>query len=235
MLLRVHPSNFCITGFTARPELAELVSLGRERNLPVYEDLGSGCIVDLSAFGIDEPPVASSLAAGVSLVSFSGDKLMGGPQAGILAGEPELLARLRRNPLFRAFRLDKLATAALESTLRNLLLENWEAIPAIAMIRQSAEEIRARAAALCARVSGVRIEIVPGASVIGGGATPEKSLPTWLMSLDCRKPAECERRLRAGTPPVVARIENDRILIDLRTVLPEEEGDLAAAVTSLAD
>ena len=126
LLMRVHPSNFRISGFTARPELRELAALGRERGIPVYEDLGSGCVVDLRAFGIDEPLVSDSLAAGVDLVSFSGDKLLGGPQAGILAGRAELVARLRRNPMFRALRLDKVIYQVLENTLRDLLLERWD-------------------------------------------------------------------------------------------------------------
>ena len=126
LLMRVHPSNFRISGFTARPDLRELTALGRERGIPVYEDLGSGCIVDLRAYGIDEPLVADSLSAGVDLVSFSGDKLLGGPQAGILAGRRELVARLRRNPLYRALRLDKVIHQLLENTLRSLLLERWD-------------------------------------------------------------------------------------------------------------
>ncbi len=137
LLLRVHPSNFRIQGFTARPELRELVALGAERGIPVYEDLGSGCVADLRAFGIEEPLVGDSLRAGVSLVSFSGDKLLGGPQAGILAGDRRLITRLRRNPMFRALRLDKLIYQALETTLRNLLLERWDQIPALRMIAQS--------------------------------------------------------------------------------------------------
>ena len=145
LLLRVHPSNFRISGFTARPTLAELVALGRRRGLPVYEDLGSGCVADLRTFGVDEPLVADSLAAGADLVSFSGDKLLGGPQAGILAGRAELVARLRRNPLFRALRLDKLICQALENTLRNLLLERWDQVPALAMIRQTGRPRSARA------------------------------------------------------------------------------------------
>ena len=142
LLLRVHPSNFRIEGFTARPELGELVALGKERGVPVYEDLGSGCVVDLRPFGIHEPLVGESLRTGADLVSFSGDKLLGGPQAGILAGKPEIVARLRRNPMFRALRLDKLIYQALENTLRALLLEQWDRIPALGMIRMSADRIR---------------------------------------------------------------------------------------------
>jgi L-seryl-tRNA(Ser) seleniumtransferase len=233
LLLRVHPSNFRISGFTARPELRELVALGRERGIPVYEDLGSGCVVDLLAFGIAEPLVSDSLKAGADLVSFSGDKLLGGPQAGILAGKPEIVARLRRNPLFRALRLDKIIYQALANTLRSLLLERWDEVPALALIRRTATEIRARAEALVARVPGVRAEIVPGSSVAGGGATPEQSIPTWLIAIEGLDVEASERRLRAGDPPVVARIENERLILDLRTVFPEEEEELAAALRRL--
>jgi L-seryl-tRNA(Ser) seleniumtransferase len=233
LLLRVHPSNFRISGFTARPELRELVALGRERGLPVYEDLGSGCVVDLLAFGIQEPLVSDSLKAGADLVSFSGDKLLGGPQAGILAGKPEIVARLRRNPLFRALRLDKTIYQALANTLRSLLLERWDDVPALALIRRTPADIRARAEALLARVTGLRAEIVPGSSVAGGGATPEQSIPSWLIAIDCADLPEAERRLRAADPPVVARIENEKLILDLRTVFPEEEEDLAAALLSL--
>jgi L-seryl-tRNA(Ser) seleniumtransferase len=230
LLLRVHPSNFRITGFTARPALAELVALGRERNIPVYEDLGSGCIANLKPFGIDEPLVRDSLEAGVDLVSFSGDKLLGGPQAGIITGNPELVARLRRNPMFRALRLDKLIYQAMEKTLRNLLLENWDAIPALRMIRLRSEEIRGRAERLLATTPDLHATLEPGESVIGGGSTPDQSIPTWLIVIRARDVIALERRLRTGDPPVIARIEDDRLLIDLRTVHPEEDPQLAAAL-----
>jgi L-seryl-tRNA(Ser) seleniumtransferase len=231
LLLRVHPSNFRITGFTARPSLAELVALGRETGIPVYEDLGSGCVADLRPFGIDEPLVRESLEAGASLVSFSGDKLLGGPQAGILAGDAPLVARLRRNPLFRALRLDKMIYGTLENTLRALLLERWECIPALAMIRQSATEIRARAEALVATVPRIRADIIPANSVIGGGATPEQSIPSWAIAIE-GDAVQAERALRANDPPVIARIEDGRLLIDLRTVFVEEEPELAAALAA---
>jgi L-seryl-tRNA(Ser) seleniumtransferase len=233
LLLRVHPSNFRIQGFTSRPELEEIVSLGRERRIPVYEDLGSGCIADLRSYGIDEPRVTDSLGAGVDLLSFSGDKLLGGPQAGILAGKPELVTRLRRNPMFRALRLDKIIYQALETTLRALLLEDWDAIPALGMIRQTADQVRARAEALLARYS-IRAELVPGKSVIGGGATPEQSIPTWLIGICCDDLTAAEKRLRENTPPVIARIEHDRLVLDLRTVFAEEEAQLATALLSVA-
>jgi L-seryl-tRNA(Ser) seleniumtransferase len=230
LLLRVHPSNFRIVGFTARPELRELAALGRERGLLVYEDLGSGCIADLRAFGIQEPLVGDSLKAGADLVSFSGDKLLGGPQAGILAGKPEIVARLRRNPLFRALRVDKIIYQVLENTLRHLLLERWEGIPALAMIRQSPEEIRARSESILAQVPGIRAAVVPGSSVIGGGATPEQPIPTWLIAVESADVVDAERSLRMGDPPVVARIEAGKLILDLRTVSREEEEDLALAL-----
>ncbi len=230
LLMRVHPSNFHITGFTSRPDLRELTALGRERGIPVYEDLGSGCLADLRPFGIDEPIVADSLAAGVDLVSFSGDKLLGGPQAGILAGKAEFVDRLRRNPLFRMLRVDKMTYHALESALRNTLLERWAEIPAIAMIRQTAAEIYARTEGVLARFPKIEAEIIPGKSVIGGGSTPDQDLDTWLIALDASDAPATERRLRAGDPPVVARIQDDRVVVDLRTVLQEEEDVLGAAL-----
>ena len=207
--------------------------LGRERGIPVYEDLGSGCVVDLRAFGIDEPLVSDSLSTGVDLVSFSGDKLLGGPQAGILAGRQELIARLRRNPLFRALRLDKVIHHLLENTLRSLLLERWDEVPALAMLRQSAAQIRQRALALAARVPGLRAEVVEGESVTGGGATPEQSIATWLIAVECPDVVEAERSLRAGDPPVIARIADGRLIFDLRTVFRAEEEALAAALNGL--
>ena len=234
LVLRVHPSNFRITGFTARPELAELVALGRERNMPVYEDLGSGCVIDLRPYGIEEPLVEDSLRAGVDLVSASGDKLLGGPQAGLLAGRAEIIARLRRNPMFRALRVDKLIYQALESTLRHLLFECWDRVPALGMIRLSEQAIRARATRIVAQLHGLECELIPGVSVIGGGATPEQSLATCLIAIRTADVVAAERRLRSSDPPVIARIENERLLIDLRTVFPEEENELAAALQALS-
>jgi L-seryl-tRNA(Ser) seleniumtransferase len=230
LLLRVHPSNFRIEGFTARPELRTLVALGQERGIPVYEDLGSGCVADLRAFGVDEPLVGESIRAGASLVSFSGDKLLGGPQAGILAGDRRLIARLRRNPMFRALRLDKLIYQSLETTLRNLLLERWDQIPALRMISFSSAELLARAQSFVARLEGVSSKILEGSSLIGGGATPEQPLPSWLIAVESTDVVDAERRLRFNDPPVVARIEDNRLLFDLRTVFPGEEEELARAI-----
>jgi L-seryl-tRNA(Ser) seleniumtransferase len=230
LLLRVHPSNFRIEGFTSRPELGELVALGKERGVPLYEDLGSGCVADLRAFGVEEPLVGDSIRAGVNLVSFSGDKLLGGPQAGILAGDAGLVARLRRNPMFRALRLDKLIYQALETTLRNLVLERWDRIPALGMISQSSEGLRARAHQFLGHLDGLRASVVEGSSVIGGGSTPGQPLDSWLIAIHCTDVGEMERRCRLSDPPVVARIEDGRLLLDLRTVFSEDEADLARVI-----
>ncbi len=230
LLLRVHPSNFRMEGFTARPDAGELVALGAERGIPVYEDLGSGCVADLRAFGIDEPLVAGSLRAGMNLVSFSGDKLLGGPQAGILAGDPALITRLRRNPMFRVLRLDKLIYQALETTLRNLVLERWDQIPALRMISQSSDELLARTEAFALHLNGLGIEILAGHSLIGGGATPEQPLAGWQLAIECANVVEAERRFRLSDPAVVARIENGKLFVDLRTVFPSEEANLARVI-----
>jgi L-seryl-tRNA(Ser) seleniumtransferase len=230
LIMIVHPSNFRIEGFTGKPARAELAQLARERRIPLYEDLGSGCLADLKPFGISEPRVTESIADGVSLVSFSGDKLLGGPQAGILAGQPDLVQRLRKNPIYRALRVDKLILSALETTLRYSLLEQWDRIPALRMIALSADSIRARATSLAQQLEGMDVTVVPGQSVIGGGSTPEQSIPTWLVSIGVPGLAAYERRLRRHAPPVIARIENNRLMVDLRTVDPSEEHDLAAAL-----
>ena len=233
MLLRVHPSNFQIRGFTEKPELRELAALARERAIPLYEDLGSGCMVDLRSCGITEPLVSESLAAGVNLVSFSCDKLLGGPQAGILAGDAETVARLRRNPMFRALRVDKLIYQALETTLRAYLWQRYEDVPALRMLAETADSIRARAERLRTATPDVRTTLISGESVAGGGSTPDQSLPTWLIAVEGNA-VKGEKRLREGDPPVIARIEDGRLLIDLRTVLPEEEDKLAAALQALS-
>ena len=227
LLMRVHPSNFHITGFTSKPTLGELAELARARSVWLYEDLGSGCPVDLRPFGITEPLVTDSLHAGANVVSFSGDKLLGGPQAGIIAGDPELIARIRRNPMFRALRAGKLVYQALEETVRHLLFEEWDRIPALAMIRLTASDLRARAENVSAKIAGSRV--VPGESVAGGGSTPDQTLPAWLIELPGNAVA-LERRLRSGNPPIIARIEKDRVVLDLRTVLKDEEAELLDAL-----
>jgi L-seryl-tRNA(Ser) seleniumtransferase len=241
LLLRVHPSNFRMTGFTERPSLEELIALGRRSKVPIFEDLGSGCLADLSAHGISEPVVATSCAAGVSVVSFSGDKLLGGPQAGIIAGKKQIIERIRRNPLFRALRVDKLTIAALEVTLRAYLRGAFDEIPALRMIRLHADAIGERARKFIAQlqpsvVGDVTFRIAAGFSVIGGGSTPDQQLPTNLISIACSRhsAAELEKRLRqpGNSTPVIARIENKHLILDLRTVFAGEESELAAALAS---
>jgi L-seryl-tRNA(Ser) seleniumtransferase len=228
LLLRVHPSNFHISGFTGRPSVRETAELAHEHGLRLYEDLGSGCVVDLRAFGISEPLVMDSFHAGVDIATFSGDKLLGGPQAGIIAGDRLLIDRIRRNPLFRALRVDKLIYQALETTLRHLLFEEFDSVPALRMLRMSPESVRERAHRVTARLGG-NAEVIPGLSVAGGGSTPDQSLPTWLIALDGNA-VEMERKLRAGNPPVIARIADDRLVMDLRTVSENEEDLLIEAV-----
>lgn len=239
LLLRVHPSNFKIVGFTARPSLEEIVDLGRRTGLPVLEDLGSGCLVDLSAYGFDEPVVRAAFDAGVPLACFSGDKLLGGPQAGIIAGQRELVERIRRNPLFRALRVDKLTIAALEATLLVYLRGALDDVPALSMIRIPLEEITRRAEMLAeklraAHLPETEIEIRHGQSLIGGGSTPEQHLPTCLICIASLRysAAQLEARLRqpASGVPVIARVEDDRLVLDLRTVFLTQEAALADAL-----
>ena len=247
LLLRVHRSNFAIVGFTARPALAEIVELSRRARIPLYEDLGSGCLVDLGPQGLAEPVVGASIEAGVDLVSFSGDKLMGGPQAGILAGRRDLVARLRKHPLFRALRLDKLVIAALEATLLAYLRNDFEALPALRMIRASAEEIGRRAQNIAQELKAVltstqaEVAIADGQSVIGGGSTPAEYLPTRLLRISSAKysATQLEARLRGSLSsanpditPVLARVSEDCLVLDLRTVFPSQEQALITALAS---
>jgi L-seryl-tRNA(Ser) seleniumtransferase len=232
LLLRVHPSNFKVTGFTDKPALEELVALSQRSGLPLVEDLGSGCLVDLSGHGVSEPTVNQSVEAGVSLVMFSGDKLLGGPQAGIIAGKKELIARVRRYPLFRALRVDKLTIAALEATLGAYLRAAWDEIPAIRMIRATPQELKRRAENFIRELrpelplDEVEIEVADGSSLAGGGSTPSQSLPTKIIRIASARysATRLEQRLRR-TPgiSVIARVEDDRLVLDLRTVFPEQE------------
>ncbi|HUE55631.1 MAG TPA: L-seryl-tRNA(Sec) selenium transferase [Candidatus Udaeobacter sp.] len=232
-LLRVHPSNFKVTGFTDKPSLEELVALGRRTGLPLVEDLGSGCVVDLSEHGIAEPTVRQSVEAGVGIVTFSGDKLLGGPQAGIIAGNKDLVARVRRHPLFRALRVDKLTIAALEATLGAYLRAAWDEIPAMRMIRMTPQELKRRAENFIRELrpelplDEVEIEITDGTSLAGGGSTPEQSLPSKVIRIASARysATKLEQRLRRAPTgiSVIVRVEDDRLVLDLRTVLPEQE------------
>jgi len=239
VLLRVHPSNFRILGFTERPSLEEFVELAQRHNLISLEDLGSGCLVDLSPYGIrDEPTASASLKAGVDVITFSGDKLLGGPQAGILAGKREPLERIRKNPLFRALRVDKLIIAALEATIYLYLQGKPQAIPALRMIQLSREAIRQRASRLAERIAAhpqFSVRVQDGDSVIGGGSTPAQSLPTALLAVTHSRYSaqELERLLRQNPPPVIARVEQDTLLLDLRTVFEDQDEELFRALEAI--
>ncbi len=237
VLLRVHPSNFRQVGFAGRPTLAELVALASETSLPLVEDLGSGCLSDLSAIGIDdEAPVTASLEAGVDIVTFSGDKLLGGPQAGIITGTPELIQRIRRNPLFRALRVDKLTYAALGATLREFITGNEHRIPALRMMQTSANELRLRSQRFVEKLDRPGVAIYEGESLLGGGSTPARTLPSPLIAIEPSADTSAhrmEQQLRANDPPVVARIERDTLIVDLRTVAQSEEADLLEALKAL--
>ncbi|MBI4391537.1 MAG: L-seryl-tRNA(Sec) selenium transferase [candidate division NC10 bacterium] len=243
LLLKVHPSNFAIVGFTAAASLADLVALGKRHHVPVLVDLGSGALADLGPYGITrEETVQAVLRQGPDLVTFSGDKLLGGPQAGVVVGRRALVEKLRKNPLARAVRIDKLSLAALEATLR-LYLEGppaLEAIPTLRCITLPAAAVRARAEAAAAAVreggEDLVAEVLPGSSEVGGGASPTEPLPTFLLALRSRsRSAEAlEAALRRHDPPVLTRIKDERVLLDLRTVAPDELPALTAALRALA-
>jgi L-seryl-tRNA(Ser) seleniumtransferase len=238
LLLRVHRSNFEITGFTEQASTAELVALARKRGIPLMEDLGSGALFDLRSIGISgEPGVLDSLRTGVDVVTYSGDKLLGGPQAGLISGKAELIARMRSNSLFRALRVDKLIYAALEATLLAYVQHDHDAIPTLRMMRLTKEAIGERAEALAARIATpkLRIEIVDGESLLGGGAAPSSILPTRLLALACEglSADELAARLRNSDPPIIARVDEGRVLLDLRTVFPEQEAAVATVLSRI--
>jgi L-seryl-tRNA(Ser) seleniumtransferase len=240
-ILRVHPSNFRIEGFTERPSLEELTALGRRLGIPVLEDLGSGWLggaFDAPAALRDEPSVASSLAAGVDLVAFSGDKLLGGPQCGIVVGRRALVDQIRVHPLMRALRVDKLTYAALEATLTLWLRASTrDLIPVHRMLTMSSAEIGQRADGLVEGLRGndvLTCRVVDGVSTIGGGSAPGATLPTRLIAVTSASVpvATFESRLRTATPAVIARVQDDQLLLDLRTVRADEEPDLVQALKS---
>jgi len=238
VILRVHPSNFTMEGFAERPRVEDLVALGRRFDIPVVEDLGSGFLGVPTAVAAlrDEPSVIESVGAGVSLVMFSGDKLLGGPQAGIIAGAAAAVARVRQHPLMRAVRADKMTYAALEATLEEHAAGRAaDSIPVTRMIALSANDIAGRAEVLADRLSaaGIIATAVAGFSTIGGGSAPGTQLPTRLVAIDLPA-ARLESALRAQRPPVIARIDHERVLLDLRTIPPEQDDELAALVISAA-
>ncbi|MDP9161014.1 MAG: L-seryl-tRNA(Sec) selenium transferase [Acidobacteriota bacterium] len=228
LLLRVHRSNFQITGFTEQPELRDLVELANKSNVPLMEDLGSGALFDLRTIGIgDEPNVFDSLRSGVQVVAYSGDKLLGGPQAGILTGRSDLIERMRANSLFRALRVDKLTYAAFEATLLAYVKHDYDSIPALRMMHLSKDSVGERARAVAAKVQSQALaaEVIDGESILGGGATPSATLPTRLLAISSREMSadQLSARLRACPLPIICRVEDGRVLLDLRTVLPDQD------------
>jgi L-seryl-tRNA(Ser) seleniumtransferase len=239
LLLRVHRSNFEITGFTEQASTGDLVALARRRGVPLMEDLGSGALVDLRSFGISgEPSVLDSLRAGVDIVTYSGDKLLGGPQAGLVSGRADLVAHMRANSLFRALRVDKLTYAALEATLLAYVKRDHDAIPTLRMMRLTKEEIGRRAESLAKQVQSFKLkaEVTDGESVIGGGAAPSSVLPTRLLALSCEglSADELATRLRTSDPPVIARVDEGRVLLDLRTVFARQDALIVAVLQRIA-
>jgi L-seryl-tRNA(Ser) seleniumtransferase len=240
LLLRVHRSNFQITGFTEQPQIEELVGLARKRHIPLMEDLGSGALFDLRSVGVTgEPNVLDSLREGVDVVTYSGDKLLGGPQAGMLSGRSDLIGHMRSNSLFRALRVDKLTYAALEATLLAYVKGGHDAIPALRMMRLSKEEIGKRAEAVAKSLQSFRlsVEVLDGESLIGGGAAPSAVLPTRLLVITCEGMSADEllASLRASDPSIIARVEEGRVLLDLRTVFPEQDEEVVQAFKQVAE
>ncbi len=234
-LLKVHSSNFRVEGFTAAVEPSELVELSKERGIPVLHDVGSGALLPTETYGLaHEPTPRQSITAGVGLVFFSGDKLLGGPQSGIVAGQTELVRRLERHPLARAVRIDKMSLAGLTATVLHYLKQEAEAeVPIWRMISAGEQGIKDRAAQWKTQLS-LPGEVISGRSAVGGGSLPGETLPTWVLALSCEGdaggPERVMRRLREANPPVVARIEDDRVILDPRTVMPEEEESLLTAL-----
>jgi L-seryl-tRNA(Ser) seleniumtransferase len=243
MILKVHPSNFRITGFTKTPGTPELVDLARKNSLIFYEDAGSGALIDLSAAGLTgEPVLRDVIDAGADLVSFSGDKLLGGPQAGIVAGRAEYVERLRRDPFCRALRLDKIITAALEATLEAYARGSAEQeIPVLQMLALSEKRIAARAEGFAqglrralGKQTSLQVKLCEGRSAVGGGAAPDAVLNTALIALTHPEltDSQLEQQLRSGTPPIITRIETGQVLIDLRTVTVSEEHEMIDALAA---
>jgi len=233
-IVKVHRSNFAMDGFVAEVAIDKLASLGADRDVPVLHDLGSGLLIPLDAYGLaGEPTARDVLAAGASLVVMSGDKLLGGPQAGIVLGTQKLIGAMRRNPLTRSYRVDKLTLAALEATLA-LYREPERAlreIPTLAMLTATAGDVRIRAEQLVGKIGSGRARVVESEASVGGGAFPTARIPSWAIAFE-GDIATMEKRLRAGTPPVVGRTFSGQLLIDVRTVMPDDEDDLVRALAA---
>jgi L-seryl-tRNA(Ser) seleniumtransferase len=239
-LLRVHTSNYRVTGHTEAVALEELVALGRKHNLPVIDDIGSGALLDFGRFGLGGEPIArDSIKTGADLVLFSGDKLLGGPQAGILAGKKELIRRIEKDPLMRAFRLDKMTLAALEATLR-LYLDEARAlrdVPVLALLGLSLETLRQRAQDLAGKlraIDGITASVLEDTAYVGGGSLPDQAMKTVVVAIESRGQGDEQLayRLRTGTPAVMGRVRDGKVLLDMRTVFPEQETGLVEAVRS---
>ena len=222
LLMRAHRSNFKIVGFTEEPDLKNIVEIAHKANIPVLDDLGSGALVDTSKYGlVHEPTIQESLAAGVDLVCFSGDKLVGGPQAGIIVGKTELIAKIKKHPLARAVRADKTCLAGVTATLLHYLKDEAEReIPIWRMMSLTLEQIKVRAEVW--RDALGQGEVIKSESTVGGGSLPEESIPTYVLALSVKGPNKFLKKLRESTPPIIARVENDKILFDPRTVLQDE-------------
>lgn len=237
LLLRVHSSNFKQLGFVTEVPLTDLVALGQRAGLPVVDDLGSGTLLDTKAYGLtEEPTIQESVRAGAALVTFSGDKLLGGPQAGVIVGREEYVARLRRHPLARALRVDKVILAGLHANLLHYIREEaTREVPVWRMIATSPQVIATRAEswASALRETGVQVDVIQGESTVGGGSLPGETLPTHLLAITCASPDKAAARLRRGNPPVIVRIAEERLLVDPRTVQPEEDDALLNALRAL--
>jgi L-seryl-tRNA(Ser) seleniumtransferase len=233
LFLHAHRSNFRIVGFTDEPQLEEIASVAHTAGIPMLDDLGSGALLDTERYGLGhEPTVQESLAAGADLVCFSGDKLLGGPQAGIVIGRSDLVAKLKKHPLARAFRADKLCLAALMATLLHYLKDEAEKeIPIWRMIAAPLEGLQGRAEAWCQALGTG--EVIPGESTVGGGSLPGETLPTFLFAVPVRSPDRLAERLRQGQPPVIARVQDERLVLDPRSVLPEQDNWLLEALRSV--
>jgi len=231
LFLRAHRSNFQIVGFTSEPSLEEIAGVAHAAGIPMVDDLGSGSLLDTADYGLGhEPMVQESLAAGADLVCFSGDKLLGGPQAGIVVGKAELVGKLKKHPLARAIRADKLCLAALTATLLHYLKDEAEReIPIWRMIAATLEEIKQRAENWSAVLG--QGQVIQGESTVGGGSLPGETLPTWLLALDARSPQRFLGQLRDAHPPVIARIQDERVVFDPRTLLPEQDPLLLSALS----
>jgi L-seryl-tRNA(Ser) seleniumtransferase len=243
-LMRVHPSNYRVRGFTKNVALVDLVALAQKRHLPVIDDIGSGALLDFGRFGLPGEPVArDSIAAGADVVLFSGDKLLGGPQAGVIAGRKDLIGRIEKDPLMRAFRLDKMTLAALEATLRIYLNEEQalRQVPVLRMLGTPVPELRRRAEALVSQlreIPGVAsVHAAEDEAFVGGGSLPDQALKTWVLEVEAHalSDADLAHRLRTGTPAVIGRLRGGKLVLDVRTVFPHQETELVKAVRQVLD